>query len=141
MELVVKEPICQCRKHKILGFSLWVGKIPLRRTRKPTPIYLSGEYHAQKSLAANSPQSCKESDMTEATYMYTCIKSGTKFLYSPSIKRLLLGIDFSLIPKSKSAMDFFEGVYLYVISTALYACQRTFICYLIYAIFQLVTVL
>ena len=24
-----KEPVCQCRRHKRLGFDPWVGKIPL----------------------------------------------------------------------------------------------------------------
>ena len=31
----------QCGKP---GFDPWVGKIPWRRARKPTPVFLSGEY-------------------------------------------------------------------------------------------------
>ena len=31
----------QCRKP---GFDPWVGKIPWRRARKPTPVFLSGQY-------------------------------------------------------------------------------------------------
>ena len=27
------------------GFSPWVGKIPWRRARKPTPVFLPGEFH------------------------------------------------------------------------------------------------
>ena len=43
----------------------WVGKIPLRRERLPTPVFLPGESHGQRSLAGYSPRGCKESDMTE----------------------------------------------------------------------------
>ena len=63
-----KEPTCQCRRHRRLGFDLWVGKIPWRKAWQPTPIFLLGESHGQKSLADYSPQGRRESDMTEATY-------------------------------------------------------------------------
>ena len=33
----------------------------------PTPVFLPGEFHGQRSLAGYSPQGLKESDMTEAT--------------------------------------------------------------------------
>ena len=33
-------------------FDPWVGKIPWRRKRPPTPEFLSGESHGQRSLAA-----------------------------------------------------------------------------------------
>ena len=35
-----KEPTCQCRRHKRCGFDPWVGKIPWRRDRLPTPVFL-----------------------------------------------------------------------------------------------------
>ena len=62
-----KEPACQKRWHKRLGFHLWVGKIPWRRAGQPTPVFLPGESHGQRKLAGYSPWDCKESDMTEAT--------------------------------------------------------------------------
>ena len=43
----------------------WVGKIPWRREWLPTPVFLSGEFHGQKSLAGYSPWSSKELDATE----------------------------------------------------------------------------
>ena len=43
----------------------WVGKIPWRRALQPTPVFLPGEFHGQRSLAGYSPWSRKESDMTE----------------------------------------------------------------------------
>ena len=66
-----KEPDCQCRRHKRLGFSPWVGKIPWRRKWQPTPVFLPGEFHGQRSLAGYSPWDCKESDMTERTRAHT----------------------------------------------------------------------
>ena len=60
-----KEPICQCRRHKRPGFEPWVGKIPWRRAWQPTPIFFSGEFHGQGSLACNSPWSHKELETTE----------------------------------------------------------------------------
>ena len=42
-----------------------VRKIPWRRERQPTPVFLSGESHGQRSLAGYSPWARKESDMTE----------------------------------------------------------------------------
>ena len=37
-----------------LGLVTWVGKIPWRRKWQPTPIFLPGESHEQKSLASYS---------------------------------------------------------------------------------------
>ena len=42
------------------GFNPWVGKIPWRRERLPTPVFLPGEFHG-----LYSPWGCKESDTTE----------------------------------------------------------------------------
>ena len=47
-----KEPSCQCRRHKRCGFSPWVGKISWRRAWQPTPVFLPGESHGLRSLAA-----------------------------------------------------------------------------------------
>ena len=38
-----KEPTCQCRKYKRLGFYPWVGKLPWRRAWQPTSVFLPGE--------------------------------------------------------------------------------------------------
>ena len=43
----------------------WVGKIPWRRERQPTPVFLPGEFHGQRSLVGCSPWGHKESDTTE----------------------------------------------------------------------------
>ena len=60
-----KEPTCQCRRRKRHGFNPWVRKIPWRRKWQPTPIYLPGKSHGQRSLVGYSPWGSKESDTTE----------------------------------------------------------------------------
>ena len=40
---------------------------PLEEGMAPTPIFLPGESHGQRSVAGYSPWGRKESDMTEAT--------------------------------------------------------------------------
>ena len=42
-----------------------VGKILWRRAWQPTPVFLPGESHGQRSLAGYSLWDCKESDTTE----------------------------------------------------------------------------
>ena len=38
---------------------------PLEKGMQPTPVFLPGEFHGQRSLAGYSPWDCKESDTTE----------------------------------------------------------------------------
>ena len=54
-----------------LRFNPWVGKIPCRRERQPTPVFLPGEFCGQRSLAGHNPWGCKESDTNEATNTFT----------------------------------------------------------------------
>ena len=53
------------------GFDPWVGKIPWRRERQPTPLFLPGEFHGRRSLASYSPWGHKESDMSENPLQHT----------------------------------------------------------------------
>ena len=45
----------------------WVRKIPWRRAWQPTPVFLPGESHGQRSLGNYSPQGPTEADKTEVT--------------------------------------------------------------------------
>ena len=54
-----------CLHCKRPGFDPWVWKIPQRREWLPTPIFLPGEFHGQRSLAGYSLWDLKESDTTE----------------------------------------------------------------------------
>ena len=46
-------------------FDPWIRKIPWRREWQPTPVFLPGEFHGQRSLEGYSPWGLKESDTTE----------------------------------------------------------------------------
>ena len=48
-------------------FDPWIGKIPWRRKWQPTPVFLPGTSHGQRSLVGYSPWGHKESDITEVT--------------------------------------------------------------------------
>ena len=63
-----KELICRCRRLKRCRFDPWLKQIPLRRAWQPTPVFLPGESHGQRSLVGYSPLGCKELDMTEGTW-------------------------------------------------------------------------
>ena len=43
----------------VVGSIPGVGKIPWKRKWQPTPAFLPGKYHGQRSLAGYSPQDCK----------------------------------------------------------------------------------
>ena len=45
------------------------GKIPWRRKWKPTPVFLPGKFHGQRSLANHSPRGHNVSDITEQLSM------------------------------------------------------------------------
>ena len=68
-----KESACQCRRHMRCGFGLWVGKIPWRRKRQSTPVFLPEESHGQRSLVGCCARGHKESDTTEcsSTHIHT----------------------------------------------------------------------
>ena len=70
-----KEPSCQCKRCKGCKSNPWVRKIPWRMKWQPTPLFLSGEAHGQRSLVSYSLWGCKrvERDLTNKCqqYIYT----------------------------------------------------------------------
>ena len=62
-----KEPACQLSRRERCRFDPWVGKVPWRRAWQPTPVFLPGEPHGQRSPAGYSPWGRKESEMMEVT--------------------------------------------------------------------------
>ena len=64
--LAVKNPPANARDMS-QEFDPWVGKVPWGRVWQPTPVFLPGESHGQRSLMGYSPWGRKESDTTEAT--------------------------------------------------------------------------
>ena len=63
--LVVKNPPANAGDMRG-RFDPWVRKIPWRRAWQPTPVFLTGEYHGQRSLVGYRPWGHKESDSAEA---------------------------------------------------------------------------
>ena len=53
--------------HERQRFDPWVGKISWSRKGQPTPVFLLGKSHGQRSLAGCSTGGHKESDKTEHT--------------------------------------------------------------------------
>ena len=84
-----KESACQCRKSKRHGFNPWVRKIPWRRKWQPTPVFLPGESHGQRSLADYSPWDHKESDTAKHT------QTSTNFItyHQSSVGSVLSAVD------------------------------------------------
>ena len=66
MALVVKNPPASAGDLEMWVQS-WVRKIPWRRAWQPTPVFLPGESHEQRSLVDYSPWGRKELDTTEST--------------------------------------------------------------------------
>ena len=64
----------QCRRP---GFNPWVRRIPWRRKLQPTPVFLPGESHVQRSMVGYSSWGHKESDSTEQPVLlsYSIISS------------------------------------------------------------------
>ena len=56
-----KESACQFRRWR---FGPWIWKIPWRRKWLPTPVFLPGESHGQRSLVATIHGGLKESEIT-----------------------------------------------------------------------------
>ena len=64
-----------------MGSVLGLGRSPGRRARQPTPVFLPGKFHQQRSLESSSPWGRKESDTTDRLslhyiyiYIYIYIK-------------------------------------------------------------------
>ena len=72
--LSAKESTCQCRR---LKFHPWVRKIPWRRKWQPTPVFLLGKSHGQRSLAAYSMglQRVGHKLATKQQHKYQCFKN------------------------------------------------------------------
>ena len=53
-----KESACQCswcRRQQRCSFYPWIGKIPWGSKQQPSPVFLPGKFHRQRSLVGYSP--------------------------------------------------------------------------------------
>ena len=53
------------------GFHPWIQTTPWRMKWQPTPVFLPGISHGQRSLVGWSPWGCNDLDMTEPLSMHT----------------------------------------------------------------------
>ena len=66
---MVKNPPTNARDTRDAGSIPGLGRFPWNRKWQPTPVFLLGKSHGQRSLAGYSPQGHKELDMTEQLSM------------------------------------------------------------------------
>ena len=64
-DLMVAQVVKNSPGYRRPSFNPWVRNIFWRREWKPTPVFLPGEFHGQRSLAGYSPCGRKKSDMIE----------------------------------------------------------------------------
>ena len=74
----------QCRRP---GFDPWVGKIPWRREWLPTPEFLPGEFHGQRSLVGSDMGSDMQSqtvghNLATEHQQRLVVRSGTLLIHS-----------------------------------------------------------
>ena len=75
-----KESACQCRR---CGFDPWVRKIPWRRKWQPTPVFLPGESHGQRSLAGDSPWGQRVGHDSATKQQFCALWKYTCFIWPP----------------------------------------------------------
>ena len=82
----------------------WVGEIPWRREWQPTPVFLPGKSHGQRSLEGYSPWGRKELDTTERPHFLSfCFKYSEWFLFSwKTLRNTHLYFFWLLEPSQKS---------------------------------------
>ena len=91
-----------CGKH---GFSPWVRKIPWRRAWQPTPVFLPGESHGQRSLAGYSSSGCKEWDTME--WLTVSLSRGCMYLGGKNECMLRMG-NFIICKVNLNGVYFFD---------------------------------
>ena len=80
-----KASTCQCRRCKGCGFDPWVRKIPWSKKWQPTPVFLPGKFHGQRSLSGYSPWGHKELDPTEQLTLWLSLDKCGKVFEALSI--------------------------------------------------------
>ena len=71
--LVVKNPPANAGDTRDTGSDPWVEKIPWRKKWQPSPVFLPGKSHGQRSLVGYCPLGHKESDKTKGLSTHTHI--------------------------------------------------------------------
>ena len=64
---------CKCKICKRYKFDPWAGKMPWSWKRQPTPVFLPGESHGQRSLVGYSPWDHRELDQSQQQQLKWCL--------------------------------------------------------------------
>ena len=103
-----KEFTCQCRRR---GFYPCSGKIPWRMKWQPTPVFLPGKSHGQRSLVGYSPWGHNLATMpqqiSEGCFLSHLTGSASRLHYMPMSEMLLL---FHFTEEEREAQRFQRGV-------------------------------
>ena len=91
-------------------FAPWIRKIPWKRKQQPTPVFLPGEFHRQRSLVGYSSWGCTELDTTELVHMLSSFGPQVEDVVhysravsgSSSERDASLGSDLYIMPLSKN---------------------------------------
>ena len=97
------------RRH---GFKPGVEKIPWRRKWQPTPVFLPGEAHGQRSLEGYSSRDCKESDTNERLHTHIYVYNIYKCMYTSLI------IIMCILEVGNNNLDIFNAVSIVLSSTS-----------------------
>ena len=92
----------QCRRPR---FHPWVGKIPWRRERLPTPVFLPGEAHGHRSLAGCGPWSSQQVRHNWVTDTFT-------FIINTEGSAESLRTDFKFLKRYHLKLEFSSEVWL-----------------------------
>ena len=84
MVLVVKNLPANAGEARDMGSTLGSRKIPWKRKWQPTPVFLPGESHGQRSLAGYRPWGCKEWDAAEHAHTQF-VSSNPRLLIYPAL--------------------------------------------------------
>ena len=101
----------QCRR---LGFSLWVGKIPLEEEMAAHSSILAWKIPWQRNLVGYSPWGFKETDMTE-------------WLTHPLIRKKYRFSLFVVLMCCKVAWDTYSTIDVPRVYTHIYTCTHTYV--------------
>ena len=75
LRLSGRESACQGRKRcERCRFDPWIGEVPCRREWQPTPVFLPGEFHGQRSPTGYSPQGLERVRHDRAPVQTLCSK-------------------------------------------------------------------
>ena len=132
MWLSGEESACQSRS---CGFDPRNGQIPWRRAWQPTPVFLPGESHGQRSLVGYSPWGCKQSDTNQWLNKYKTVaknfpKTSSVDVFTRWKSKPLWPVLFFPMDRSDQIMILFRNLYLStfdlipVFSDALYCPEK-----------------